>query len=347
MKNSKQHLQWYIFAFVTLFFAFYLYKEKGFSDIGKTFSSLKVIFLVLAICSQATSRIISAFITHYLRLKYQKIGYLFTLHSQYFGLSIGALLPGFLSAGSVSEISIMRLQGLDVHKSGSIFLTRLVAYFLLIAIVPTIAIFTNLNYFRTNISSEYWWLYLLFSIGFIINIATVFFYAFIARANKTLYKIALFFVKLLAKLRIFKNPDLICIKIKAALNSLKNQMSNLPFTAFDWFFIIMLFSINYVIGNLTSYLCALSLGIEIHGTLWNMVACSAFITAISSTLPVPSGLGIADIAYRSLMWPLVGKDNITYLHLLWRMITFYLPILISMIVMLFPIPRNKEIEGNR
>lgn len=349
MKKAR----WFVFAGVTIGLLLFLYFSEGSSYTGSdvqgriefvchrlssVFGDLKVGYLLLAIFFQLSCTFNNAFSKHYLRRKYQKVPYLYTVHSAFFGISIGALLPGFLSAGEVGEISIMKSQGLDVHKSSSISLARQIAYFISICFLPLAFILANLGYFKLHSPLI---LTIFYCTGLFINLLTIFFYAFIARANNFLFKLAKIVINILAVIRIVKDKEKALNSTKNTLDSLKEQMMNLPLSWYDWLFLIFATSANIILGNLVSFCAALSLGIKLNGTFAQMIACTGFVTTVQANLPVPSGIGIADLTYKNIMEPLVGKDNINYLLLLWRIINFYIPIIISVIVMAFPIPGKK------
>ena len=143
--------------------------------------------------------------------------------------------------------------------------------------------------------------------------------------------IAVFFIKLGAKIRLVKNKDATIAYLDGELKSfhegfavLKKHigmmcytmiMSLLQLTAFFMipYFLFLTFDVFTIPADV-------------------VISAQAFVTMISSFVPLPGASGGAEYSFITFFSPFCSEQSIINLiMLLWRMITFYLAIIVGMV----------------
>ena len=96
--------------------------------------------------------------------------------------------------------------------------------------------------------------------------------------------------------------------------------------------LFLYFSITYVIY----------LGFGLSETdLFTIIACQAFVLMISSFVPLPGAMGAAEGSYAAFFGDIFGSFT-AFSTFIWRFLTFYLPIIIGLVINLFLTKSGKE-----
>ena len=92
-------------------------------------------------------------------------------------------------------------------------------------------------------------------------------------------------------------------------------------------------SINFILP----FLCALALGVDIGAKeIIIIIALSSYLLLITTYIPIPGASGGSEFFFYLLFAPIFGSGNSTLASamIIWRTITFYLPLLYCGIVLL-------------
>lgn len=180
-------------------------------------------------------------------------------------------------------------------------------------------------------------------IGFIVNTAVIVMLFMLAFFRKATTKIAHGIVKLLGKIKIIKDTE---DKIKYIDNELEQYYENFLFIKKrPWLVIkmclvtavqlLLYFGITYVIY----------LGFGMSGTdFFTIIACQAFVLMISSFVPLPGAMGAAEGSYAAFCGGIFGDHYTVVSTFIWRFLTFYLPILVGIILNLSLSRRGIDFE---
>lgn len=319
----------------------YMHFTEGIENVYRTLKTINLGYFALALLVVLLSTVYDVGIKHFIRSKYQKVPFSWTLYASLFQIAPSSLLPGILQAGLCSEVAIYVKQGLSFDESSSVILVKSIASFAVACVISIVLWFSNLAFFTEHTDFI---LRLFFLMGLLINIVTVFYYIFIGRFDKFLFFLAKILISILACIKVIKNKQEALDKAREQLEKLKNTMSGLSYTFFDWAFICVASAIGVFIGYFTSYLLCKCLGIVLTTNIFVFFAALNAVSTITVVFSIPGGIGIADLAYAMLLQPIVG-DKINYLLLLWRITTFYFPLILSAITMAFKIPgENSNIQ---
>lgn len=228
-------------------------------------------------------------------------------------------------------------RGLSLGSAMTALVCRFIVYQFILTVYSIVLLVCKLSMFTDGIFKG---LTVLVLVGFAVNTAVIIMLFMVAFFRKPTTKLAHGIVKLLAKIKIIKDPE---EKIVFIDNELKQYHENFLFiknkpllilkmcllTAVQLFFY---FSITYVIY----------LGFGLSGTdLFTIIACQAFVLMISSFVPLPGAMGAAEGSYAAFFGNIFGGFT-AFSTFIWRFLTFYLPIIIGLAINLFLTKNGKE-----
>lgn len=164
-------------------------------------------------------------------------------------------------------------------------------------------------------------------IGFIINCGVMIFLIGIAFWKSGTEKVVNWLVSLMAKLRITKHPLKRRLYFIREINKFHKNFvflrKNIPIILKACLFTviqtIMLLSISYVLY--------LGFGLNTSGYL-QIISYQAYANMISSFVPLPGAMGAAELGYSGFFKDIFGSYTGVSM-MLWRIITFYLPIIVG------------------
>ena len=179
-------------------------------------------------------------------------------------------------------------------------------------------------------------------IGFILNTILLFFIIIVAFGKQFIQNLIFFFLNILDKLKIIKNIEAkkenwkkTCLKFN---NNFKLLLKNKNVLIKSLFILILAFFIYYSIPITIMY----SLNIHENITIFTTVIISSYVFLASSYLPVPGATGGVEYSFIGYFSNYIKGYKLNSLLLIWRFITYYLPMIIGGIV--FNIKSAKKIR---
>lgn len=120
-------------------------------------------------------------------------------------------------------------------------------------------------------------------------------------------------------------------------NNFKYLKKNIPLLLKSLFFtfiqLTLFLSISYVLYR----------GFGLEGTsLLQIISYQAYVLMISSFIPLPGAMGGAELGYHGFFKDIFGEHYVNTAMMLWRIMTFYLPIIVGLFFTLTM--KNKGIE---
>ena len=178
-------------------------------------------------------------------------------------------------------------------------------------------------------------------IGFIINTAVIVALIAIALFRKGTLKFANWLISLLTRMHIVKRPIKWRVyftrEVNKFYNNFKYLKKNIPLLLKSVFFtfiqLTLFLSISYVLYR----------GFGLEGTsLLQIISYQAYVLMISSFIPLPGAMGGAELGYHGFFKDIFGEHYVNTAMMLWRIMTFYLPIIVGLFFTLTM--KNKGIE---
>jgi glycosyltransferase 2 family protein len=246
-----------------------------------------------------------------------------------------------MSAGDQPmQLLIMKKEGKSYSDGASILLTRFIVYQIVLVIYTTIVIIFKYSYFNELIDN---FLYLAI-IGFVINLIVVIFLIFLAINEKFVYNIFKFITKILNKLKIIKDMDMFNDKFKNVVNDFKQQfqlmkkekMTIFKVALYTFIEITVLYSITYVV-----YKSFLHTSVDYI----TIISAQALLSLITVYMPTPGAGLAAEGAFFVMFSNFFASNTMSMAILFWRIYTFYLPIIVGGIFLIFE-PKNELEEVN-
>ena len=243
----------------------------------------------------------------------------------------------FSSGGQPMQVYYLKKDGFRLTKATNIIMQNFILYQLALVTVGTISLGLNMyfDYFASTKLLKY-----LVTTGFIINslvMVGLFIISFSKRFNKFIINLAL---NILTKLKIVKNREEqeakwmeICIDFHEGATYIKNN----KFLCFKGYIyniiaLIMLYLIPFFVFK--------ALNTSINLSLVGVIVASSYVAIIGSFVPVPGASGGIEFGFLQFFGNFLGGSILSAGLLIWRTITYYLPIFIGGLV--FNLRREKR-----
>lgn len=341
-KSTKSKVINFLFIFaVFVGLIVYMINVDGIENIKNVLKNANYKWILVGLVCLVIEWFSEALVMHIpLKKMYPKHKYKLSLQTNIIGRLFNNITP-FSSGGQPFIAYILKKHGLRASDTLSVLMMKFVVYQVGLFTWAIVLLFLNLNFFN-NTFGKYIWLVVL---GFVMNlIATVF--IIVAGINKNIIlKIARPFIKLGSKIRIgkrklVKDLEATLTKIDGSISNYSeqfNNMKNQKSTLIKMFIIQLIqllayFSIPFMIykafGNVgTSYI--------------EVVLVQAYLLLVMSFIPTPgSGLG-AEGGF-ALFYKTIFATGLNLAILFWRIYTFYLPIIVGVIV--FVLMNKKDVK---
>ncbi len=341
MKKSFRHyavnLIWIaVFAGLALFFTL-----KGeFKEIMNLLSHihlfwLLVIFAISLVPAITEGHIFKLFVNIYDKRYTFKQGVVNALSGSFFS----GITP-FASGGQLAQVYIFKKQGIPATMSVGVLLMYFIIYQVSMVLYTLVVLLCKFQYFF----NEYSQFVSLALIGFIINAAVIsalFFGAVSARFQHFLTE---FVLKIGAKLHLVKDYDQSVKALKGKLRDFRRELNIMRHhkKAITKSLILMFFRLTLQYS--LPFLSMLALGVKLpFKEYFNYVGICALIYLITAYIPIPGASGGSEGTYVLLYSYLMGSVLASSTMLIWRFSTYYLVMIIGVIVFL----TDKEINSHK
>lgn len=279
--------------------------------------------------------------------------------------------PG-ASGGQVMQVYTMKSQGVNVAAAASIAVMWFIMYqtvLILFDVVAFIIEFPLLAQMKVESLSIFEWtltdipLWPFIAVGFALNAFTIVLMLMMSYSHKFHNFILHYVIGFLGKIRILKNPDKSRANLRVQVENFKIELrrlqSNVPVVAL----LALLFTVMLILRYCIPYFAGLAmaspdlidpnLGYDFNGfAFFDAAFLSAFHQMTTGLVPIPGSAGISELFYSLLFHDFFIKyftspyENIPVLIssslILWRTMTFHLPMLVSGFVSAFYRSRPKE-----
>lgn len=320
-----------LFNIITMLFSvglliYFCISENGLVDLIKSAREFNKLWLIMALICH----LINIFIDTVLIYRFTRgSSVYYTLKNAFKACMVGqffsAVTPG-ASGGQPMQVYIMSNQGIDPGRATSSLVQKFLVYQSTITIYSALALFLKSDLFRGEASHVMRGISIFgfCSQAFVIVVLLLFSF------NKYITEIIIRYIfNLLAKIKLVKNPE-------KKIEDLQTQL--------EYFYIsnrslyrnqsLVLESYVYTVVQITSIFVVpycIYRAFNLHGeSIFNMIASQAFVTMASSFMPLPGGSGAAEGSFYIFFGMFFTESTIKPAILLWRIITYFLTIIISL-----------------
>ena len=291
---------------------------------------------------------------------------LYTKHYKMHQAVANALIGSFYSSitpsssgGQFAQVYVFKKQGMPVSNSASIFVMSFIIYqtclivFGIISLLTSFVSIISLNVVPITIGDINFnipiWIFI--ALGFGLNLLVIAALFFMSLSTKFQNFVCNGIIGLLAKIKLIKNPDekrkAIRIQVENYRIEFRRLQSNLTFTLL----IFLIYCISIINSNLQPFICGLALNAfdstsldtvgEVFTKMYESIVYSNFHQMATGLLPLPGSAGASEIVFGTLFGPgsnyfsndfYTNGGGINVLLLLWRFMTFYIPLIVNGIV---------------
>ena len=306
------------------FIIYFFVSEQGFMDLIENVSKLNKFWLCMGVLSQLLSVTVDSFVLYKLTLSYDKT---YTLRKSFKATAVGQFFSVITPAavgGQPMQIYCLTKQGIDPGVASSCLIQKFLVYQTTITIYSFIAMLCNFNLFYGELKNL---MLTLAFVGFSLHVIVVMLIYIFSFNKKLASFITNFFFKLLTKIKIIKDPEKQLDKFKKQLDFFHESNSKLyknkkllilsfVLTALQLTFLFAIPHMIYRAFNLS------------QAPISDMITAQAFVTMISSFMPLPGGSGAAEGSFYIFFKLFFMENTIKSAILIWRIITYFLVIVI-------------------
>ena len=251
--------------------------------------------------------------------------FLVTLIGQYFN----CITP--LSSGGQPMQAYYYLRfGLPVEHAMPMLLCRFIVYQMTMTIYAIIVLVLRFNYFMADLRPIMY----LVAIGFLGGFVLMAMLLALAFARNGVIRVVTWAINLLGRIGILKNPE---ATLKSVTKTLEESYEGMQFLLKRPALLVKVALVTFV--QLTvffsmSWVIFAGFGLEAND-YFTVVSCQAFVYLIMSFVPLPGAIGASEASYITFFNYVYGNPSIVALStFIWRFFTFYLPIVLGMILTL-------------
>ncbi len=323
----------------------YILNEDGIESINNILNEADYRWILAGLICVIIECLAEALVFHMpLKKIYPKHKYSLSLKSNIIGKLFNNITP-FSSGGQALQAYMLSRYGLRVSDTLSVLMMKFVVYQVGLFSYALILLLTNLDFFNITFGNYIW----IVVLGFIMNlIATVF--IFIAGINKNIIlKISQPLIKLMSKIRFGKYY--LIKDVEATIQKFNESVSNynIQFKKMKNQKPIL---IKMYVVQMIQFLAYFSIPFMIYKSFGNsgvqyiqILLVQTYLLLVMSFIPTPgSGLG-AEGGF-ALFYKTIFVTGLNLAILFWRIYTFYLPIIVGVIVLIFMNKRKTKLEGD-
>ncbi len=326
---KKMKVNGLILALITMLVLFFVLKDN-FLDVMAVIGNANWLWLVFAFLIMLAYSTLQSLSLHNIILEYHP-KYKFTRTLQLILIThfFNGITP-FSTGGQPLEIYLLSKDGIRATKGTNIIMQNFILYQLALVILGLLALFFN---YQFHIFKDLPVMSSLILFGFIINTAVmvgIFIISFGTRFNKFVVNVV---IKLLAKLKIVKNKQKAierwnerCDDFHEGATFLKeNKMVCVKGFIYNFLSLVLLYSIPYFV------FLAFHAGSNVN--LLTTIVSSAYVMVIGAFVPIPGASGGIEYGFLQFFGTFIQGPVLSAVLLLWRFITYYLPMLLGGILL--------------
>lgn len=323
-KSNKLNLIICAVAFVVMIF-YLIFVDKienvvsALQKINPLFILLCVVFMVgYWLCEAATVQVV-------LKSLHPKIRFWHTWLDTIIGQYFNCITP-CASGGQPMQAYYLVKFGVPLGSAMTGLLSRFIVYQFVLTLYSIFTLVAGLSEFGDDLKQKGLMPFVL--IGFVINTAVIVFLLAVALWKKGTLKFANFIITVGAKIHLVKHPLRVRLYITREVNKFYNNFKFLKTNVkiilkacfFTFIQLLLFLSISYVLY--------LGFGLN-EASFLQIMSYQAYVLMISSFIPLPGAMGAAELGYAGFFGDIFGAYT-GVSTMLWRIFTFYLPILVGL-----------------
>ena len=303
---------------------YFLTSENGLMDLFNEATNFNWFWIFAAVVCQFTNIFIDAYTLYRFTANYdQKYTLTKALKCTAVGQFYSVITPGAVG-GQPMQLYCMRKQKVDTGVASSVLVQKFLVYQTMITLYSFVALVFNWDMFKGELSGVMLSLALFGFLSHAFVIILLYLFSFNRKWTKSLLSSVF---KFLSKIKIIKNPQEKSEHItnqldffhESNLSLYKNKKMLLTTCFLTTLQLTLIFVIPYGIYRAFNFNSA---------DPFDMISSQAFVTMVSSFMPLPGGSGAAEGSFYIFFSIFFTQDIIKSAILIWRIITYFLNIIV-------------------
>lgn len=315
-----------IILLLTIIVLFFTLKDN-FNEIITSLLNINIIWLIISYLLVLSYTFIKSIVTNNILNKLKKTEFKKTFVIQIITFFFNSVTP-FSSGGQPFQVYMFNKTGVSLVDSTNTVVQETIIHQIALILVGVVSIILNKIFNVIEINS---FLYTFLIIGFIANIVIVLILYLVSNNTKINKFVTIKVIKLISK---FKNIDVEKTKEKF-IDAIEKLRNNSKILLKDKKRFVSLIFLNAV-ALISLYLVPLTLLFSLNDySSFNgitSIILTTFISIISSYIPLPGGTVGQEYMFTLLFESYIVNPKLGTLMLIWRFITYYLPLTVGALV---------------
>ncbi len=328
--KKKRRVPWKIIFNVAIFgltiflIVFFVFSEGGLVDLIKNGQEINQLWLILSVFVHLLNIALDATIIFlFLRQTTPNVTMKNAVIASMTGQFFCAVTPS-ATGGQPMQVLTMSRMGIKGSNATSALVQKFLVWQFTLAGYCVIAVVTGIGFFASHLDPAM----IVFSvIGFSTQIFMIVVLLLASFCKPLTTKIVNGFLDLMGKLRIIKNIDEKKKSVDDVLTSFHENNKELNKNKRLLLQIYVITIVQMTACFLAPYCIAMSFGIECN--MFDMLRAQAFVSMVSSLVPLPGGSGAAEYCFGVFFNTYFTAETIKSAILIWRTITYYGTIAVS------------------
>lgn len=331
-KKIKTKIPWglifniFIIGLTIFLIVYFVVSPDGFIDLLNSGLKINVLWLLLAVAMHLLNIAIDATIL-YLFIKEStpdfKVGNAIVVSMV--GQFYCAVTPG-ASGGQPMQILSMTRMGVKAANGTSALIQKFLVWQFTLTTYSVVAMAAKFSMFVGSLDVAMW---ALTAIGFTGQIITIVVLLLASFSKNTTFKVIGGIYKLLGKLHMMKNVEEKRTKLNETLTSFHECNKALNKNKALVVKVYVLTFVQLTVLFLIPYCIAMSFG-KSGVSMFDMICAQSYVSMVSGLVPLPGGSGAAEYCFSQFFGSFFDAQMIKSAILLWRTITYYATIIISL-----------------
>lgn len=330
MKKNKHFINISIIIILFIALLTYIITVDGWANVVMIVKKIEPMWFALGFVCMLLYWLLEAFILKVVAKKFfKKLKFIDSFRVSMIGQLFNNITP-FSAGGKPAEAYTMVKYGIDISSAASIILIKFVIFQFTLVVYTSIVMIFKFAYFNQLVDG----FVTLSVVGFVVNLFVIISLIAIGINKDIAYNVLKPLYCYLDKLGLMKNLDSRLEKLKEDTIRFHKEFQIMKK---EKIMIIKAFFLSFIQLTaffMTAYMVYRAFGENSH-SIFDIVAAQTFLMLIMSFIPTPGAGGAAEGGFYILFAKLFEKNEIKMAILFWRVYTFYLPIIIGSICMLF------------
>lgn len=299
-------------------------------DIGKLFHGVRFNWIMAGVASMVLFWIMDGIILNYgVKVICKANSFWDCLKVSLIGQYYNAVTP-FASGGQPAQVYYMGKFGVPGGSASSILMVKFLIYQVVLSLYSVAAfIWKGITIYNHNR-----WIFWFSVLGFVINAGAVFLLLALSFNKGFVEKLVFKTIDILGIIRLIKDPNATKTRLMSHVEDFHRGIKLMQGNAKAMLILCLMTAIQLISFLSITFFIYRSLGLQ--GERWvNMVAVQSLLYLAVSFVPTPGSMGASETGYIAFFKLFFPGNMIFVSMLIWRTISYYLNILVGVIIILF------------